>query len=213
MTSLLENQEPTVIVIDDDQGVRESLEALLQSVGLVSLLFASVQEFLEARSIDRPGCMLLDVRLPGRSGLDFQHEMQLANNRLPVIFITGHGDIPMTVRAMKAGATEFLTKPFNEQHLLDAIYSAIALDRSRREVDSNRGHLMASYLTLSVRERAVMALVVEGYMNKQIAAELHLAEVTVKKYRGQVMQKMKARSVADLVKMSERLPTHQTSKY
>jgi FixJ family two-component response regulator len=205
MTGRPNDNEPAVIVIDDDQAVRESLAILFQSVGLESELFASVHEFLDSKREDRPGCMLLDVRLPGKSGLDFQTEALEANYRLPIIFITGHGDIPMTVRAMKAGAVEFLTKPFNEQQLLDAVNAAIALDKTRRHFDCSQKCLIASFRTLTAQERLVMSHVVNGLMNKQIAAELQLAEVTVKKYRGRIMQKMKASSLAELVKMSERI--------
>jgi FixJ family two-component response regulator len=205
MTGRPNDNEPAVIVIDDDQAVRESLAILFQSMGLESELFASVHEFLDSKREDRPGCMLLDVRLPGKSGLDFQTEALEANYRLPIIFITGYGDIPMTVRAMKAGAVEFLTKPFNEQQLLDAVNAAIALDKTQRHFDCSQKCLIGSFRTLTAQERLVMSHVVNGLMNKQIAAELQLAEVTVKKYRGRIMQKMKASSLAELVKMSERI--------
>jgi FixJ family two-component response regulator len=205
MLSSAEKTRAVVVVIDDDLGLRESLETLFQSVGLDCELFATVDEFLGSGREDRPGCLLLDVRLPGKSGLEFQSELLNKSSHLPIIFMTGHGDIPMTVRAMKAGAVEFLTKPFNEQTLLDSINSAIALNRDRRKVEENQKCLLVCYDTLTTRERAVMALVVNGLMNKQIAGELQLAEVTVKKYRGRLMQKMKAGSVADLVKMSEGL--------
>jgi FixJ family two-component response regulator len=205
MTGRPNDNEPAVIVIDDDQAVRESLAILFQSVGLESELFASVHEFLDSKREDRPGCMLLDVRLPGKSGLDFQTEALEANYRLPIIFITGYGDIPMTVRAMKAGAVEFLTKPFNEQQLLDVVNAAIALDKTQRHFDCSQKCLIGSFRTLTAQERLVMSHVVNGLMNKQIAAELQLAEVTVKKYRGRIMQKMKASSLAELVKMSERI--------
>ena len=197
--------KPTVIVIDDDQAVRDSLAVLFQSVGLDSELFASVQEYLDRKCESRPGCMLLDVRLPGKSGLDFQTEILAANDRLPIIFITGYGDIPMTVRAMKAGAVEFLTKPFHEQQLLDTVNAAIALDKNQRQIQWSQKSLNASFETLTARERSIMSHVVNGLMNKQIAVRLNLAEVTVKKYRGQIMRKMNATSLADLVKMSEKL--------
>jgi FixJ family two-component response regulator len=205
MTVLPDDIKPTVIVIDDDQAVRDSLAVLFQSVGLDSELFASVQEYLNGKCESRPGCMLLDVRLPGKSGLDFQSEILTASDRLPIIFITGYGDIPMTVRAMKAGAVEFLTKPFHEQQLLDTVNAAIALDKNQRQIQWSQKSLNASFETLTARERSIMSHVVNGLMNKQIAVELNLAEVTVKKYRGQIMRKMNANSLADLVKMSEKL--------
>ncbi len=200
-----EDQQPRVVVIDDDRGTRESLGNLFQSVGLEADFYASVQEYLGSNRPDLPGCMLLDVRLPGRSGLDFQTEMSQRGNRLPIIFMTGHGDIPMTVRAMKAGAVEFLTKPFHEQQLLDAIQAAFELDQSRRKAREDTNRVASKAASLSNREREIMALVVAGLMNKQIAAQLGLSEVTVKVHRGQVMKKMNARSVAELVKMTEKL--------
>jgi FixJ family two-component response regulator len=198
--------EPAVVfVVDDDPSMRRSLEALLRSVGLDVQLFSSAQEFMQAERLDAPGCLVLDVRLPGMSGLAFQEELAKTGVALPVIFITGHGDVPMTVRAMKAGAAEFLTKPFDDQVLLDAIHAAIDRDRARRRDATSLAALMARYHQLTERERQVMKLVVAGRVNKQIAAELGLSLVTVKVHRGQVMRKMLAKSVAELVRMADRL--------
>ena len=194
-----------VFVVDDDESMRRSLATLLRSVGLDVQLFSSAQEFMHAKRPDAPGCLVLDVRLPGMSGLAFQQELAKARIGLPVIFITGHGDVPMTVRAMKAGAVEFLTKPFDDQVLLDAIHAAIERDRARRRDAASVAELQARYGALTEREREVMNLVVAGRANKQIAAELRLSLVTVKVHRGQVMRKMLARSVAELVRMADRL--------
>jgi FixJ family two-component response regulator len=196
---------PTVVVIDDDPSVREALHSLLRSVGLRVELFGSVQEFLASKRPDGPSCLVLDIRLPGKSGLEFQEELRRANVKLPVIFITGHGDIQMSVRAMKAGAVEFLIKPFRDQELLDAIHLAIERDRARRRDAAVVEGLRRSFETLTPREREVMALVVVGRRNKQIAADLGLSEVTVKVHRGNMMRKMDARSVADLVRMADKL--------
>src|SRR4029453_15559818 len=194
-----------IFVVDDDPSMRRSLEALLRSVGLEGRLFPSGQEFIQAERPDAPGCLVLDVRLPGMSGLAFQEELAKTGVALPVIFITRHGDVPMTVRAMKAGAPEFLTKPFDDQVLLDAIDAAIERDRARRRDAASVAALKARYDELTQRERQVMKLVVAGRVNKQIAAELGLSLVTVKVHRGQVMRKMLAKSVAELVRMADRL--------
>jgi FixJ family two-component response regulator len=194
-----------VFVVDDDHSMRRSLDALLRSVGLEVLLFSSAQEFMKATRPDAPGCLVLDVRLPGMSGLTFQQELASAGICLPVIFITGYGDVPMTVRAMKAGAAEFLTKPFDDQVLLDAVHAAVQRDRIRRRDAASLAVLSARYDALTERESQVMKLVVAGRANKQIAAELGLSLVTVKVHRGQVMRKMEAKSVAELVRMADRL--------
>jgi len=196
---------PTVFVVDDDRSVRDSLRRLLTSVGMTVEVFPTAQAFLGARRADAPGCLVLDVRLPGLSGLDLQRELASTNATLPIIFLTGHGDIPMSVRAMKAGAVEFLTKPFREQELLDAIRHAIDRDRLARTERHELAELRRRYDTLTPRERDVMAGVVAGLLNKQIAAELGSAEATVKEQRGQVMLKMQAGSVADLVRAAGRL--------
>jgi FixJ family two-component response regulator len=200
-----------VFVIDDDPSMRAALEDLITSVRLDVRLFASPQEFLHSDPQDVMGCLVLDVRLPGMSGLTFQKELAKAGIALPVIFITGHGDIPMSVRAMKAGAVEFLTKPFHEQDLLDAIYAGIERDRARRRGALIAVELRGRYVALTERERQIMALVVIGRANKQIAAELNLSEMTVKVHRGQVMRKMKAASLPDLVRMADHVTALNTS--
>jgi FixJ family two-component response regulator len=194
-----------VFVIDDDLSMRGALEDLIGSVGLQVRAFASPQEFLDSKRPDAPGCLVLDVRLPGISGLNFQKDLGRVGIALPVVFITGHGDIPMGVRAMKAGAVEFLTKPFHDQELLDAIHTAIERDRERRQGSKLVAALRDRYTTLTERERHVMALVVAGRANKQIAGDLNLSEMTVKVHRGQVMRKMQAGSLPDLVRMADRL--------
>ena len=197
--------KPIVYVVDDDPSMRCSLESLLRSVGHDVRLFSSAPEFMQAVRNDAPGCLVLDVRLPGMSGLAFQEELTKAGVALPIIFITGHGDVPMTVRAMKAGAAEFLTKPFDDQVLLDAIHAALERDRARRRDDAGLATLRASYQELTERERQVMGHVVTGWVNKRVAAELGLSVVTIKVHRGQAMRKMQAESVAELVRMADRL--------
>jgi FixJ family two-component response regulator len=197
--------KPTVLIIDDDPAIRGALENLLRSVGLSVKAFASVPEFLKAGRPDGPTCLVLDVRLPGPSGLDFQRELPATNIHLPIIFITGHGDIPMSVQAMKGGAIEFLTKPFRDQDLLDAIQLGLARDREQRETESTLAALSERFETLSSRERDVMAQVVKGRLNKQIAGDLGISEITVKVHRGQVMRKMKALSLPDLTRMADKL--------
>lgn len=196
---------PTVIVIDDDSNVREALGSLLRSVGLRANLYGSVLEFLKAGRSDGPTCLVLDVRLPGQGGLDFQTELSKAGMHVPIIFITGHGDIPMSVRAMKGGAIEFMTKPFRDQDLLDAIHLGLDRDRAQRKQQDAMALLRARFSSLTQREREVMGFVVAGRLNKQIAGEIGISEVTVKVHRGNVMRKMEAASLADLVLMSERL--------
>ena len=200
-----------VFVIDDDPSMRGALEDLVGSVGLQVRVFASPQDFLQGKRPDAPGCLVLDVRLPGMSGLAFQQELAKLGITLPVIFITGHGDIPMSVRAMKAGAVEFLTKPFHDQELLDAIHAAIERDRGRRREAVLVAELQERYVTLTERERQIMTFVVVGRANKQIAAELNLSEMTVKVHRGQVMRKMHAGSLPELVRMADRLGVPTTT--
>ena len=197
------SQDPVIFIIDDDVAVRESLHSLFRDVRLQAELFGSPAELLATRQPDAASCLVLDIRLPGMSGLDFQAQLARANIDIPIIFITGYADIPMAVRAMKAGAVDFLTKPFREQDLLDAVATAIARDRMRRESERVASEMRARFETLSGREREVMALVARGLMNKQVAAETGLAEATVKIHRARGMRKMRAKSVADLVRMAE----------
>jgi FixJ family two-component response regulator len=204
MTPSSETQS-MVYIIDDDEAVRESLRSLFRSMGLQVEAFGATAPFLQCKKPDVPSCLVLDVRLPGVSGLDFQAEMTRANIQLPIIFITGHGDIPMSVRAMKAGAIEFLTKPVREQDLLDAVQSGLERDRMRRASDKSLSSLRAQYEQLTPREQEIIAYVTAGLMNKQIAAELGVSEITVKVHRGNLMRKMGARSLADLVRMADML--------
>jgi FixJ family two-component response regulator len=199
------NGKPVVFIIDDDASVREGLVDLFQSIGMAALSFGSTQEFLESSRPDSPGCIVLDVRLPGQSGLEFQRQLAQADILLPIIFISGHGDIPMSVQAMKSGAIEFLTKPLHEQQLLDAVQAGLERDRSRRLQARTVAELRSRYESLTPREREVFALVITGRPNKQIAASLELSEMTVKVHRSQLTRKMHAKSVIDLARMADKL--------
>ena len=200
--------EPIVLVVDDDPSVRRALINLFESVGLRVAAFGSAPEILQSKPPEVPSCLVLDIRLPGLSGLDLQADLAKANIHTPIIFITGHGDIPMTVRAMKSGAVDFLTKPVRDQDMLDAVQAAIERDRKRREIEKTVSNVRSRFESLSARERDVLSLVASGMMNKHVAAELGLAEITVKIYRGQIMRKMGAKSLAELVRMNEALGIH-----
>ena len=195
----------TVFVIDDDANVRASLQGLLKSAGLRSECFETAEQFLEREASDGPSCLILDVSLPGISGLDFQQKMRTSGRNIPIIFITGHGDIPMTVKAMKSGALEFLTKPFDDQMLLTAVAQALERDSATRKADAHLASLRTSYQTLTPREREVMGLIVTGLLNKQVAADLGTSEITIKVHRARILRKMKAGSLAELVRMAEHL--------
>jgi FixJ family two-component response regulator len=197
--------QPVVFVIDDDENVRETIADLLRSVGLGAQTFGSAQEFLQAKRSDAPGCIVLDVRLPGASGLELQRTLTDSNIALPIIFISGHGTIPMSVRAIKSGAREFLTKPLNEQEFLDAIQACIERDKVRRQQSNLLAELRERFNSLTPREREVLPFVITGRPNKQIAGQLELSEMTVKVHRGQIMRKMRARSLVDLVRMADQL--------
>jgi RNA polymerase sigma factor (sigma-70 family) len=197
--------EPTVLIIDDDPAIRRSLSRLLRSVGMDAQLFESIPDFLRAEHPDGPSCLVLDVNLPGQSGLDLQRELSATNRQFPIIFITGHGDIPMSVKAMKGGAIEFLTKPFQDQDLLDAIQFGLARDRERRENDNALRTLKQRFESLTPREREIMIHVVQGRLNKQIAGDIGISEPTVKVHRSNLMRKMKAGSLPDLARMADRL--------
>jgi len=204
--------QPNVIIVDDDELVRDALAGLLRSIGLQTKQFPSVPEFLKWKLPDRPSCLVLDVRLPGVSGLDFQSELNKTNAQIPIVFMTGHGDIPMSVRAMKGGAVDFLSKPFRDQDMLDAVQTALENDRKRRQSANGRVQLKTVFDALTSREQEIMGFVAAGLMNKQIAAEIGVSEVTVKFHRGNMMRKIGAKSVAELVRMADTLGVHRSAK-
>ena len=206
------SETPNVLIVDDDSSIREALGRLFRSVDLEPQLFASVAELMRQEFPDAPCCLVLDIRLPGVSGLDFQTQLANSNIHVPIIMMTGHGDIPMSVRAMKGGAVDFLTKPFRDQDMLDAVAQAIERDRKRRDSDKALAELRERFESLTPREREIMALVTAGLMNKQVAGELGLSEITVKIHRGHIMRKMGVRSLADLVRAGEALELHQPAK-
>jgi FixJ family two-component response regulator len=203
MTKSPPEQSSVVLIVDDDPSIRTALARLFKSVGFQTEVFASAADMLQSKLPDTPSCLVLDVRLPGQSGLDFQSELVKRNYHIPIIFMTGHGDIPMTVKAMKAGAVDFLPKPFRDQDMLDAVSRAIQNDRKRRDDERAVAGLKAQYALLTPREREILALVAAGLMNKQVAAEIGIAEITVKIHRGHIMRKMGAKSLADLVRMAD----------
>jgi FixJ family two-component response regulator len=205
LAHVMEAPEPIVFVVDDDPSIRDALDSLFRSVGLNARYFASAQEFMRSPRPDVPSCLVLDVRMPGLSGLEFQRELAASRDGIPIIFVTGHGDIPMSVQAMKAGAIEFLTKPFRDQDLLDAIQTGFEKNRIHRQQSAAAGEIRRRYQGMTSREQETMALVVSGLLNKQIAAKLNISEITVKVRRGQIMRKMQAASFAELVRMAERL--------
>lgn len=205
MSTTADSNKPTVLVVEDDELVRRALDNLFQSVGLEVRLFGTATDMLQSELPETASCLVLDVRLPGLSGLDFQSELAKARIHIPIIFMSGHGDIPMTVRAMKGGAVDFLTKPFRDQDMLDAVGAAIERDRKRREAEKSISDLRTRFDTLTPREREIFALISSGLMNKQVAAELELAEITVKIHRGHLTRKMNAKSLAELLKQAEAL--------
>ena len=207
-----DDHQPNVIIIDDDELVRDALADLLRSIGLQTKQFASVPEFLKWKLPDVPSCLVLDVRLPGLSGLDFQSELNKANVQIPIVFMTGHGDIPMSVRAMKGGAVDFLSKPFRDQDMLDAVQTGLEHDRKRRQSASDNLQLKIAFDSLTSREQEIMGFVADGLMNKQIAAEIGVSEVTVKFHRGNVMRKLGAKSVPELVRMADTLGIRRSAK-
>ena len=207
-----DEHQPNVIIVDDDELVRDALAELLRSIGLQTKQFSSVPEFLKWKLQDRPSCLVLDVRLPGVSGLDFQSELNKTHAQIPIVFMTGHGDIPMSVRAMKGGAVDFLSKPFRDQDMLDAVQTALENDRKRRQSANGRVQLKTVFDALTSREQEIMGFVAAGLMNKQIAAEIGVSEVTVKFHRGNMMCKIGAKSVAELVRMADTLGVHRSAK-